>query len=62
METEVYTVADVVKMLHWSRRTIVRMFENEPGVLIIRKPNGERRSLRIPRPVYQRVVRRLTVQ
>ena len=57
-EDAAYTVAEVARMLNWSRRTIVRMFENEPGVLI-RK--GKRRTLRIPRPVYERVLRKYAV-
>jgi transcriptional regulator GlxA family with amidase domain len=58
-EDAAYTVAEVARMLNWSRRTIVRMFENEPGVLI---RSGKRRTLRIPKAVYERVIRKYTVQ
>jgi transcriptional regulator GlxA family with amidase domain len=56
---EAYTVSEVARLLAYSRRTIVRLFENEPGVII---KQGKRRTLRIPRAVYQRVVHRLTVR
>ncbi len=59
METQIYTVADVAKMTGCSRRTIVRVFERERGVLILKK--SKRRTLRIPRPVYERVIKRLSV-
>jgi transcriptional regulator GlxA family with amidase domain len=57
-DAESYTVAEVGRLLNYSRRTIIRLFENEPGVLIHR---GKRRTLRIPRAVFQRVIRKLTV-
>ncbi|HSZ03069.1 MAG TPA: helix-turn-helix domain-containing protein [Terriglobales bacterium] len=60
MDNDVYTVREVAKLLNYSRRTIVRMFENEPGVLV--RANTKRRTLRIPRSVYERVVRKLTVR
>ena len=59
---EAYTVSEVARLLAYSRRTIVRLFENEPGVISIRKPGGKRRTLRIPRAVYHRVVRKMTVR
>jgi hypothetical protein len=60
MEEQVtYTVAEVARLMGYSARSIVRFFENEPGV-IIRK--GKRRTLRIPRAVYQRVLRKWTTK
>jgi transcriptional regulator GlxA family with amidase domain len=53
------TVAEVAQLMGYSPRTIIRLFENEPGVLI--RP-GKRRTLRIPRAVFQRVVRKLSVR
>ena len=47
-ENEAYTVAEVAKLLGLSRRTIVRMFEDEPGVVVLGKPTGAGRTLRIP--------------
>jgi transcriptional regulator GlxA family with amidase domain len=57
-QAEVLTVAEVAQLMGYSRRTIVRIFEKEPGVLINR---GKRRTLRIPRAVFQRVIRKLSV-
>jgi hypothetical protein len=61
--SQAYTVAEVARMLNYSRRTVVRIFENEPGVLIIKRPekmNKRRyRTIRIPRAVYHRVLRRM---
>jgi hypothetical protein len=60
LENEAYTVQDVAALLKFSRQTITLLFENEPGVLILK--NGKRRSLRIPPAVYQRVVRKWAVR
>jgi len=55
----VYTVAEVSVLLGWSRWTVIRLFENEPGVLILLRPETmykrRRRMIRIPRAVYLRV-------
>ena len=60
-----YTVAEVCALTGFSRGTITRMFEDEPGVLVINRPEKMHkqryRSLRIPRAVYERVVRKITV-
>jgi transcriptional regulator GlxA family with amidase domain len=61
-QNEAYTVAEAAKLLGVSMRTVVRMFENEPGVVVLRKPAGQRRTLRIPHAVYRRVVGKLTVR
>jgi predicted DNA-binding transcriptional regulator AlpA len=57
------TVAEVVELTGFSRQTVTRMFEDEAGVLIINRPETMHkrsyRSIRIPRPVYERVVRRV---
>jgi hypothetical protein len=62
---EVLTVPEVAALTGFSRDTITRVFENERGVLIIARPTTNRkrryRSIRIPRTVYQRVVRALSV-
>jgi predicted DNA-binding transcriptional regulator AlpA len=56
------TVAEVAELTGYSRQTVTRMFEDEPGVLVIRRPETRNkrsyRSIRIPRSVYERVVRR----
>ena len=65
MEKQVYTVKEVAAMTGFSHTTIIRMFEKEPGVLIVKRPETVRkrgyRNFRIPRPVYERVIRRITV-
>ncbi|MEG9435300.1 hypothetical protein JAO29_03875 [Edaphobacter sp. HDX4] len=52
-------------MMGFSYPTIVRMFEDERGVIILNRPtkmNKRRyRSIRIPRAVYERVRRRYEV-
>jgi AraC-like DNA-binding protein len=63
---QVYTVRDVSAIIGWSRRTVTRLFEKERGVLILERPESLHkrgyRSIRIPRPVFERVVQRLTVR
>jgi len=66
-EIEVLTVADVSEITGLSRKTVTRLFEREPGVIIYEVPNERRerrsyRSIRTPRRVYERVWRRHTVQ
>jgi hypothetical protein len=61
----VYSINDVAAILGRSRRTIIRMFEDEPGVVDLAPPqgNGKRRyrSLGIPRAVLGRVLSRRTL-
>jgi hypothetical protein len=55
----VFTVAEVSVLLGCSRWTVIRLFENEPGVLILLRPETmykrRRRMIRIPRAVFLRV-------
>ena len=55
----VYSVAEVCVLLGCSRWTVIRLFENESGVLILLRPETlhkrSRRMIRIPRTVYLRV-------
>lgn len=57
------SVEQAAKESGWSRQTVTRMFEDEPGVLIISRPETlhkrAHRSIRIPRKVYERVLRNL---
>ena len=57
------SIEQAAKESGWSRRTVTRLFENEPDVLIINRPetlhNRAHRSIRIPRKVYDRVMRKL---
>jgi len=60
-----YTVAEVAELTGLSRQTITRLFENEPGVIIIGCSEGLHkrgyRSIRIPAAVCERVILRYTV-
>jgi transcriptional regulator GlxA family with amidase domain len=64
-ENQAYTLAEVAAMTGFSRQTITRMFESEPGVLVIAHAESihkrSYRSIRIPRAVYERVLQRFTV-
>jgi AraC-like DNA-binding protein len=55
----VYSVAEMCVLLGCSRWTVIRLFENEPGTLILLRPETmhkrRRRMIRIPRAVYLRV-------
>jgi AraC-like DNA-binding protein len=55
----VYSVAEMCVLLGCSRWTVIRIFENEPGVLILLRPETmhkrRRRMIRIPHAVYLRV-------
>lgn len=62
-----YSVAEVSALTGLSARTITKLFENERGVIVYEVPNTRRkranyRTIKIPRHVYERVLRRLSVQ
>ena len=62
----VHTVAEIAQITGLSRQTITRVFENEPGVVILERTEQLHkrgyRSIRIPNTVYERVIRRLTIK
>ncbi len=64
-DKRIYTVAEVAALTGFSVQTATRLFEREPGVLILHRPERTHkrkyRSIRIPHHVYERVVRRITV-
>lgn len=68
MEPEtVYTVGEVAKLMRLSPRVIADIFKREKGVIIFERPNSLRkrasyRTIRIPRRVYERVLRRYEVR
>jgi len=66
LEKPTLTVAEVAALTGLSRQTVTEMFEHERGVLILGRPETMHkrryRSLRIPRAVYERVIRGLTVK
>jgi AraC-like DNA-binding protein len=55
----VYSVAEVCILLGCSRWTVIRLFEKEPGILVLLRPETlhkrRRRMIRIPRAVLERV-------
>jgi hypothetical protein len=57
-----FTVAQIASMWQLSTDTIQRMFEDEPGVVVLgnKNPRGKRKrvTLRIPRSVMERVKKR----
>jgi hypothetical protein len=63
--TTPYTIAEVKQLTGFSERTITELFEKEPGVIIyeVKRPRkrASYRTIRIPRHVYARVIRRYTV-
>ena len=65
IEKQAYMVKEVAGLMGLSRQTVTRLFEKEPGVLIVKRPEtvrkGSYRSIRIPRAVYERVIRRISV-
>jgi hypothetical protein len=66
LDKKAYSVAEVASLTGFSVGTITRLFEHEPGVLILERPERlhkrRHRSIRIPQHVYQRVIERLLVQ
>ena len=60
-----YTVKEVAALTAFSEATVTKIFEHEPGVIIYEIPRKRKRAgyrnIRIPRHVYERVIRRLTV-
>lgn len=60
-----YTVREVAELMGFSRQTVIRLFEDERGVIVLRRPEKMHKrgytSMRIPRSVYQRVLGRLSI-
>ncbi len=61
-----YTLSEIAEMTGFSRQTVSRLFENETGTLILRSPETLHkrgyRSIRVPRVVYERVIRKMSVR
>jgi hypothetical protein len=55
-----YTLAEAAKLLGVSRATALRLFAGEEGVLILSAPGAPHKMRRIPRPVFNRVLHRLS--
>jgi hypothetical protein len=61
-----YTIQELVVLHNLSSRTITRLYENEPDVLILQSPRAHQekigrhyRTIRVPEHVYRRVKHRL---
>jgi len=61
-----YSIQDLMVLHNLSYRTVVRLYENEPGVQVLqssrehqRKIGRRYRTIRVPRHVYMRVKHRL---
>ncbi|HEX3104421.1 MAG TPA: hypothetical protein VHQ22_08235 [Terriglobales bacterium] len=59
MEKQTYTVKEIAAIMSMSRWTVVRLFQAERDVLVLR--GKQRKTLRIPRFVLERVIRRISV-
>ena len=59
-----YTIGELVNLHNLSRDTVTRLYENEPGVVILeRRNNGRRyRTIRVPNHVFLRVINRMIVK
>lgn len=59
-----YTINEIAQMTGFSRQTVTRMFENEPGVIILNRPEKMHkrryRTIRVPAAVFERVLRKYT--
>jgi len=64
MMKEVYTIGDLVPLTGFSRATLTRLFEKQPGIILLERPeklhNRRYRSMRIPRAIVLRVFPMLT--
>ncbi len=60
-----YSIAEVSALMNLSPRKVTEIFEREPGVIIYEvkrlRKRASYRTIRIPRHVYARVLRRYTV-
>jgi transcriptional regulator GlxA family with amidase domain len=61
-----YSIDDLAVLHNLSRRTVIRLYENEPGVLVLQASREQQRAMgrryrtiRVPRHVYMRVKHRL---
>lgn len=66
LDRQVYTVNEVAALTGFSRTTVIRLFENERGVIVLGRPETMHkrrfRTIRIPRAVYERVIGKLRVK
>ena len=55
-----YTLGEAARLLGVSRETATRLFDSEEGVLVLSVPGARHKMRRIPRPVFNRVLNRLS--
>lgn len=65
--TTLYSVTDVVSSTGLSCRKVTKLFENERGTIVYEAPNARptkesSQSIKVPRHVYERVLRWLSVE
>jgi hypothetical protein len=65
---QLYTICDLAILHGLSRRTVTRLYENEPGVQVLQASRSQQRrigrryrTIRVPRQVYLRVKHRMEV-
>jgi hypothetical protein len=60
MDETMYSIKDVAKLLRLSPQTVTKIFEHEPGVIVLPGggPKRSYRSFRIPKGVFERVLRK----
>jgi hypothetical protein len=61
-----FTVDEIAELWGLSRDSVIRLFEGEPGTVVVQTPKGNRgrrgyRTLRIPTSVMCRVHRRMSI-
>jgi hypothetical protein len=60
-----YKIDDLMVLHNLSRKTVIRLYENEPGVEVLsdlRCTGRHYRTIRVPRHVYARVKHRMEVR
>jgi hypothetical protein len=60
MDEPPYTLDEAARLLGISRWTALRLFEGEEGVLVIAALGARRKTRRIPRHVFNRVLNRIS--
>lgn len=64
-DKEAYTLAEVGELMGFSRPTVAALFKDEPGVIRLGHDETMHKrkyhSIRIPRPVFERALRSMTV-
>ncbi len=61
MTPRMYSVPEAARLLGLSRRSVIRIFEREPGTVVFERPEEMHkrryRTIRIPADVLERVMR-----